>query len=388
MSDEEQQKPDENVPPGMVRKTRRVRKRKRSSSGSSSDSKDRANSLFAKAKELLIGMQDEDEDYGPVDVAEQVRRLKKKKEDDRALDDVWGTKKRSSSWLWIVLVGMIASVVAIMVGVAIWAKDDPSPKEPRPVALEGDIGKLDDFNPGEGPLGWFNENSVGVLDSATKLIELANGAETPEALEKIVRDSPFRGISPIDTEDWGSPLLTNPTSGFSWKPAVVYSSEVSGAKERGYLKVFGKRTGGEPYEIYFVNEDEKLLLDWDASIGWSEMSVAKIAETKPRKPIFLRCLVEKKPSFDQSFGTVKYSGYALTGSTSDEYFLAYIALDSDKGKAMDRDMKLMLNYGSFVTDKPPLKNQRATMRVRHLPTVGEDGIFELVEFLHDGWVTP
>lgn len=333
-------------------------------------------------------MQDEDEDYGPVDVAEQVRRLKKKKEDDRPLDDVWGTKNRSSSWLWIVLVGLIASVVAIVVGVSMWAKKDVTTKEPPRVALGGGIGKLDDFNPGEGPLGWFNENSVEVLDNATELIGLANRAETVEAIEKIVRNSPFRGISPIDLEDWGKPLLTNPTSGFAWKPMVVYSSEISGAKERGYLKVTGKREGGDPFEAYFVNEDEKLLLDWDASIGWSEMPIAKMAETKPRKPIFLRCRVEKKPSFDQSFGATEYSGYVLTGGTSDEYILAYVARDSDKGKAIDRDLKLMLNYGSFVTDDPPLKNQKATVRVRHLPAVGEDGIFEIVEFLHDGWVTP
>ena len=77
MSEKEQNESNEKIPEGMVRKTRRVRKRREKPSGDSSDSKENANSLFAKAKDLLIGMQDEGDDYGPVDLAEQVRRLKK-----------------------------------------------------------------------------------------------------------------------------------------------------------------------------------------------------------------------------------------------------------------------------------------------------------------------
>ena len=118
MSEADENKVNEPIPDGMVRKKRRVRKRRSSTPERSSD-KDEANKLFAKAKELLIGMHDEDEDFGPVDVAEQLRRLKRKKEDDRPLDEVWGTKKRSTSWLWIVLVGIIASVIAVVVGLAI-----------------------------------------------------------------------------------------------------------------------------------------------------------------------------------------------------------------------------------------------------------------------------
>ncbi len=388
MSEKEQKESGDEIPEGMVRKTRRVRKRRKGSSGSSSDSEDNANSLFAKAKDLLIGMQDEDEDYGPVDVAEQVRRLKKKKEDDRPLDDVWGTKRRSSSWLWIVLVGLITSVVAIVIGIVTWGKDERVTKEPSPVDIKGTIGTLDGYEPGEGPLGWFNENSMEVLDGAVKIIDVVNQAEKVDEIEKVVRDSPFRAMSPINLKDWGEKLLTNPSSNFSSRPKVVYSSELSGAKERGYLSVSGTREGGDSFEAFFVNENEKLLLDWDATTGWSEMGVPEIAEKKPRKPIFLRCRVEKKPSFDQSFGTIEYSGYVLAGNLSDEYFLAYVPLDSDRGKATDRDFKLMLNYGSFVSNEPPLKNQKATVRVRHIPGVGKDGIFEIVEFLHSGWVTP
>ena len=215
MSEKEQNESNEKIPEGMVRKTRRVRKRREKPSGGSSDSKENANSLFAKAKDLLIGMQDEGDDYGPVDLAEQVRRLKKNKEDDRPLDDVWGTNKRSSSWLWIVLVGLIGSVVAIMVGIANWAKDDPRIKESPVVNIDVGIGALKAFNPGDGPLGWFNENSIKVLDEAVEIINVVNKAEKLDSIEKMIRDSPFRALNPIKLESWGYDLLTNPLSSFS-----------------------------------------------------------------------------------------------------------------------------------------------------------------------------
>ena len=143
---------EDQAPNGMVRKTRRVRKKRRSPDTKSE--KD-ADSLFARAKELLIGMHDEDEDYGPVDVAEQVRRLKKRKLDDKKpLDDVWGTKKRSVSWVWIVIIGIIVPVVAIIIGITkLTGGGDYDPG----LVNKDDLVDVQEitFDAGEGPLGWY-----------------------------------------------------------------------------------------------------------------------------------------------------------------------------------------------------------------------------------------
>jgi hypothetical protein len=41
-----------------------------------------------------------------------------------------------------------------------------------------------------------------------------------------------------------------------------------------------------------------------------------------------------------------------------------------------------------VTDEPPRENVRGTLRVVFREEVGEEGIFEIVEYLHDDWVSP
>lgn len=382
MSDVDEKAPEE-VPDGMVKRTRKVRK-KRKSQQSNSEGKAHADTLFAKAKDLFVGMHDEEDDHGHVDVAEQVRRLNQKKEDDRPLDDVWGTKKRSSSWLWIVLVGLIISVMAIVLAVTMWTSDK-SRDSSAGDALVSPVGRLNPVDLSKGSLGWFNENSIQVLNEVERIIHFANRAETPEELSQNVRASPYRAFNPLRLETWGSDHLTNPTSKFSWTPKVVKSSD---GGERGYVKVTGTRVDGNPFEAYFVESENRVLLDWDATVGWSEMAVAEIAEKKPRKEVLLRCRVSKKTTFDQSFGTVEYSGYVISGDVSDEFFLAYVPLDTDGGKAMDRELRLLLNYGSFVSNQPPYENQKVTLRVSYSSERGKNGLFEIVEFLHEGWVSP
>ncbi|MDB4653145.1 hypothetical protein OAE39_02590 [Akkermansiaceae bacterium] len=390
MSENDENEADHQVPDGMVRKTRRVRKKRRSSDSSDSPGgKEEANRLFAKAKDLLVGMHDEDEDYGPVDVAEQLRRLKRKKEDVRPLDDVWGTKRRSTTWLWIVLVGVISAVVAAIIGLTVWTNQEDQESGPF-IGWE---------NPGstQAPLEndaltWFYKDSVTVLEEAKKTIEMVNnggGLVDIESIERKLRESSFRSGNAVDLKDWGSPLLTNSLSGFTWDARVVYSSEATGAKERGYISLLGKRKNGNPYELFFVRDKEdRLLLDWDASMGWSEMGVGELAEKKPRNEIFLRCKVGKEPGFDQMFGRNDYSGYVLTGEIFDDFIFAYVNLDKPGGKAIDRDFRLLLNYGSFVTDAPPLRDQKVTLRVKYDNEIGAEGQFEIVEYLNDGWVTP
>jgi hypothetical protein len=384
MSENDDNNANEQIPDGMVRKRRRVRKKRRSSESSSD--KEGANKLFAKAKDLLIGMHDEDEDYGPVDVAEQVRRLKKKKEDDRPLDDVWGTKKRSTTWLWIVLVGVISAVIAVVVGLTIWTNEDDGETE-APVVWNSPETGDQPLEPDS--LTWFYEDSVAAMEGVKNTIGMINRGEDLEEIEKKLRDSPFRSDYAVDLKDWGNPLLTNSLSGFSWAARVVYSSEATGAKERGFIAVSGKRENGNPYEIFFLQDQEgQLVLDWDASMGWSEKKVIELAESKPRNEIFLRCKVGKEPGYDQSFGQDEYSGYVLTGETSDDFIFAYVNLDKPGGKAIDRDFRLLLNYGSFVSNDPPLQDQKVTLRVKFNNEIGAEGQFEIVEYLNDGWVSP
>ena len=385
MSEADENKVNEPIPDGMVRKKRRVRKRRSLTPERSSD-KEEANKLFAKAKELLIGMHDEDETFGPVDVAEQLRRLKRKKEDDRPLDEVWGTKKRSTSWLWIVIVGIIASVIAAMWAFTLWTNQDVKKVARSTSSIDLDKGPTPLAT---NALTWFYDDSVTILDEAKKTNEVLNQRQELDAIDKRLRESAFRGDATVNLDDWGSPLLTNEWSQYSWSARLVRSSNSTSSKERGYVSLTGKRENGNPFEVFFVQGNKnQLLLDWDASIGWSEISVGQLAKEMPLNEIFLRCRVTKKPGYDQNFGQDSYSGYVLTGEVADEFVFAYVNLDRPGGKSIDRELRLLLNYGSFVFDDDPLEEQKVSLSLKFDGEIGADGQFEIIEYLNDGWVTP
>jgi len=390
MSDTED-RDQETVPEGMVRKTRRVRKKRRSKPSSGEEGRN-ADTLFSKAKDLLVGMEEDEGEYGHVNVSEQVRRLKEKKEGDGQLDEVWGTKRRSSSWLWIVLTGLIFGVVALVIGFTFFAKEEPRIDDGLGDKVSR-IGQLRKVDIGSGPLGWFHGNSVQVLDDAKTIIDLVNTAESSENFSEFVRESPNVVVEELDVSLWGKDRLTNPTSNFIWLPQVVGSSEDGDGLGRGFLRLMGTRVDGNPYEAYFVEEDNRVTLDWEATTGWSEMSVSEIARKEPRKEIFLRCRVTKKSSFDQMMGRFACSGYVISGEIPDQFFLAYVPVATKDAnialaKATDNSLKQMLNYGSFVSSEPPFENQKATLRVRYNDELGSEGAFEIVEFLYKDWVSP
>jgi len=384
MKDDHKNTPGE-TPDGMIRKTRKVRKKRRASEARSE--KD-ASSLFSRAKELFIGMHDEDEDYGPVDVAEQVRRLKNRKNDDeKPLDDVWGTKKRSASWLWIILIGIIVPVVAIIIGIT---KFNDNRDYDSGLVNKDDLMDVQQntFDPGEGPLGWYQADSVKVMDEIVRVITAINQAEDPKEIQSLIRASPYREINPINLADWGNLLLTNSLSKFQWESVIVSAPGLEKETGRGCLAISGTRVDGEPYQIYFVHEEGKVLLDWDASTSWAELKIGEVSEQKPRKDTFVRCLLEKRPVFDWKFGEVDYSGYFLSSADQTERIIAYVPLNSERNRKIDRDLKATLNYGSFITNQPLLKNMRVALKVRHQSEVSESGVFEITEFDHAGWVRP
>lgn len=385
MSDSEKDGDRKVMPEGMVRKTRRVRKRRRSGSSREKPKED-ANTLFARAKEILMGMQEEDQDFGHIEVAEQVRRLKKQAQAEKPLDDVWGTKKRSTSWLWIVLVAAIASVVAIVIGVTMWVQKDPS-TVPEKRVLEDDRFKVEEMDLSDGPLAWYNQNSLEVINEVKSVIDTVGETNEADSIEKLLRDSPFRALNPIDLNAIGSRMLTTSYSKLRWTPKVVVSSESSGSKERGYLKVNGVRENRSPFEAYFVLQDGRVVLDWDATLGWSEMPFVELIEEKPFKPMLLRCRVTSRPFYEQKFGDTNYSGYILSGEEEENFFVAYVNLDKPKGKEINRALRMLVNL-SFISLQPPKENVKATLRVGFREGIGESGQFEIMEYLHDGWVTP
>ena len=382
MSDDESKNPVEEVPEGMVRKRRKVRRKRRSKERSVS-----ANKVFEKGRDLLFGMQ-KDEGEQHVDVAEQLRRLKQDADDDKPLDDVWGTKRRSSSWLWILLLGIIMPLIIIGI---ITSKLTQNANEGPGAELKDGVGVLKkDFSASDGPNGWFLGDSESVTAEVIRILNALNDAKTLEEVEPFIRQSPYRSLNPVSLDRLANPFIAETVSDFELIVGLSKLGGNSGVDERGFLSIGGKHQDGQAFTAYFVEEevegDKKVLLDWDATTGWGEVKMKTLVETKPRNEVLIRCLIEKKAIYDVEFGDVVYSGYILSDRENGEYFFAYVPLSNRANRILDGQLKGVLDYGNFIL---PLKeNEPVTLGVRFGNEKGTSNVFEITSLEHESWVRP
>ena len=382
MSDDELKNPLGKVPEGVVRKRRKVRRKRRSKESSVS-----ANKVFERGKDLLFGMQKvEGEQH--VDVAEQLRRLKQDADDDKPLDDVWGTKRRSSAWLWIILLGIIMPL--IIIGIVI-SKLTQNPNEIPGIELKDGIGVLQkDFSAFDGPNGWFLGDSESVTSEVIRILNALNDAKTLEEVEPFIRQSPYRSLNPISLDRLANPFISETISDFELITGLSKPGGNSYVEERGFLSVGGKHEDGQVFTAYFVEEevggDKKILLDWDATAGWGEINIKTLVQTKPRNESLIRCLIEKKAIYDVELGDVSYSGYILSDRENGEYTFAYVPLSDKGGRNLDEQLKGVLDYGNFIL---PLKeNEPVALRVRFGNGKGTSNVFEITSLEHESWVRP
>jgi len=383
MSDRESDMPDEEIPEGMVRKRRKVRKKRRSKGSSAS-----ANRVFAKGKDLLFGMEENEEDQH-VNVAEQLRRLKKDEDEDKPLDDVWGTKRRSSSWLWILLLGIIMPL--IIIGIIVSKLTHKSDDEWGRGASSDTIGvPKNHFSASDGPNGWFLGDSEVVTSEVIRILNSLNDAKSVEDVEPLVRQSPYRKLNPISLEKLANPFIAETISDLKLRIALSKPGGGGDASERGILTVGGKHVDGQSFTAYFVEEEvegeKRILLDWDATMGWGETDLETLVKSKPRNETLMRCLIEKKAIYDMEFGDLDYSGYILSDPENGEYTFAFVPLSSEANRILDRQLKGVLDYGNFIL---PLKeNEPVTIRVRYGGDREANKVFEITSLEHETWVRP
>ncbi len=382
MSDDDQKQPVGKTPDGMIRKRRKVRRKRRSKESNAS-----ANKVFAKGKDILFGMQ-KDEDASHIDVAEQLRRLKKDADDDKPLDDVWGTKRRSSSWLWIVLLGIIMPL--IIIGIII-SKLAHKPEGDSGVKLEDGTGiHREEFSASEGPHGWFLGNSEEVTAEVIRILNTLNEAQEMEEVLPLIRESPYRNLNPISFERLENGFVADTLSDLKLNIGLSKPGGGGDGSELGFLSVKGKHYDGQNYTAYFVEEvvegKTKVLLDWDATTGWGEITMGKLVQSKPRNEMFIRCLIEKKPIYDVEFGTTQYSGYILSDPKTGEYTFAYVPLSSERERILDKQLRGVLNYKKVFL--PLLKNQPVALRVRYGDKKRLTSVFEITSLEHETWVRP
>lgn len=370
-------------PPGEARKSvpvgRRVVRKKRRSKGGTRET------LTLKKREILSELADSQVPEGaPVNVREQVDRLRRAQKEQRAADsggmeERWGDRthrRRGSRWLILAVFAVVIPVLALVVALSLSGTGGGDQELGESLLNLDEEQPLETFDTTD-PVTWFHENSVEAFEEAKGILRKINEGETAESNVGLMRNSDraLRRIRETGFE-WTSDFETNDPRYISW--------QYGAAGNTGWMAVMGRDSTFSPFRAYFVNTADGLRLDWEATTAYSQLPIASLVETAPRAPVMVRCWISKKPQFDYSGEGPEslFSWYQILDETKENYVWAYAI----EGGEIDLELKEMFGYGRFVVDL--MEETRGIVTLRVGGPGRRPNQFELVEFVTQDWVQP
>lgn len=283
-------------------------------------------------------------------------------------------KLRSSEWgwgqyhgsLWWVLAGL--SCIGLLgfylyTAVTPRAEGKPLPSPYRPPPLSGIEGS---------PIEMLVNQSAELLPVLADLVAKAQ-APTGKGSADL-----FRGGEEGRTKrrDWNQ-RVEKPADFDLSAPHQLHASVVA---KTPYLYLKGTRLDHTPGSIYFVEEEGRYLIDWEATEGYSEVLPQEVADLADREPRLMRCLL-METVFHRAEGYPEDAFLCVTLHHRDRntFLWAYAPMGSSQEKLITE----------YLTRKPAGVSERpVTLKVRKGAVSGTGNQVEIVEFHHWEWVAP
>lgn len=307
------------------------------------------------------------------------------KQDEGEIQEEQWEKSFFSGW-WL-LFGGLGIIALIVLGILIQSSFDEKLLDDESNKFDlGEGGSIEDS-----PKKWFQERAH-ILDAELmKSIQGYMGADSNEEKSKWVRNPEiFLKRAP----DWSS----------EFRPSVVSlknnSLSISHTDETGYAILSTLNQDFMPTRVYFTHEKNRLLIDWEASVAWSEVpmgvmqqSLRKQYENSDKKkvgdeplyqePVLVRCyLGRKQEHYSGSYNDQEHAVYMLKSPDYKTSFWAYVKRDSE----LNTKLKKMLGHGRYVmrlkADIP------VTLRVARSKHDALPSQLDIVELVFKDWVAP
>ncbi|NWK56091.1 hypothetical protein HW115_10760 [Verrucomicrobiaceae bacterium N1E253] len=318
-------------------------------------------------------------------------------------EEEWG-QSFSIGWKSLVLGGLTVVLVVVggvtlrgaFGGATVKAEEVPPPVEEKKDPYAGS------------PEKWFRDRSGVIGKQALKVLTSFTEASDLEARSQWVRNpDQYLALAP----HWDSRV--DPHLGAGSKQAW----DIGHTDQTAYLIFKGRNQEFFPFRAYFTREEGELKLDWQATTGWSEVSLLSIREVMEKRAgansneerelgvvsaselsprpkselptaiyddsVLLRCLIRKQHDYYAGvYNDREHSAYMLFSADKMHHMWGY----APKGSELDRRLKAILDHGSFVVSLK--KDKRVTVKVRINEKVALPNQLDLVELVNPEWVTP
>lgn len=307
-----------------------------------------------------------------------VQMTKRQEESKEAEDkEQWGEAKVPVQRKWLLTAAGITllAVVAVVTGMIMLAKyrmkkaADAQSSQSHYVSEEHDTYNAKD------PQAYYRENPDEVKREAMTLLRSFAAAGSWQEARKLVRDTP--GLDERMTKSWSKWQSPPDLDG---TPRTQASTQQVG--DIGYMVLVGRCEDFEPFRAYFVRENEHLLLDWDATVGYCSVPIPDLAKASG-ETFEVRGLLERQEMYSIQYPESKYVSYMISTPDRESFVWGY----AERGTKMEQTIHEVLDQGRFLLQEKP--SDRIFVRLRRMPAEGGlSNQFLMEELHHREWLTP
>jgi len=299
---------------------------------------------------------------------------------DRSEDEIspevtakWGDGG-ARSWVWIFWTGV--GVLAAIVG-GLWIQ--PWLKEQRPDSERSFFERYkvidDSANPTvESPTRYFEENADKVARELHDTLTRYARARTLAEVLPLVRDGDRLRLKLI--EFW-KPWDVAP----DWEPPSDAAMGYGSSGNRPYAFMKGPGPNFEPFHMIFVREDNRMLVDWEASEGIGSNPFEDLKNPDLQDAV-MRVVVSPAVYYSAAFPEKKYRSFQLVARDGLDYVWGYAEI----GTPEEEQLTALFRPGVIFTEQASSEPVRLRLSRRQPGAMPNQWV--ILDLLHKGWVAP
>jgi hypothetical protein len=283
----------------------------------------------------------------------------------------WGKEgARSYGWmLWAVG----GTVLAVIVGLAV----QPLLHERRGARQASGFERFqvaEEEPKDETPTSYFEENADVVARELHELLVKYAKARTVEEVLPLVRDGErVKAGLEKHWQSWGAPAT------WSGPPSPVIGYGVTG--DRPYAFMNGTRPDFSPFQMFFVRENDRLWIDWEATEGVGSCSFEELSEPSV-KEAELRAIVSPGRYYSPAFPESAYRAFQLVAQDKVSYVWGYAPL----GSPVETGLSELFARGVILKER--VRSEPVRLKLVRGPEGAQGNQWLITDMLHKGWVAP
>jgi hypothetical protein len=150
---------------------------------------------------------------------------------------------------------------------------------------------------------------------------------------------------------------------------------------RAYAFMSGSRPDFSPFQMFFVRENQRLLVDWEATEGLCSHPFRQLQDPALKEAV-VRVVASPTRYYSAAFPESRYRASQLVMRDKESYLWGYAPL----GSPAERQLSAIFQRGMIVNEQ--VRAEPVRLKLVRGEEGGQPNQWVIADMLHKGWVAP